>query len=303
MERIVSHIEYLLDHHECVIIPGFGAFISRYEPARIDVSKGVITAPGRTIIFNSELKHDDSLLASSYTRATGTPYTVARATLSEDVTMLKCLLDSNGEVCIGAIGTLYANHEGSVTFTPANSTYVNLGLQDLKTSIAEMTTEAIPDVVVTDAPRRYNRTIHRVMRYAAMLVILLGTGIVLSTPLTTPDRENVIKASVCPIETIMTTEIIEPEDNRPEFLISEPRPESAKAESPRDNYCLVIASLANIEQARQFMAQAGETAIGMFENNGRYRVYARTGASIADVIDHQLEDKYPGAWPCAMPAE
>ncbi len=302
MERIVSHIEYLLDHHECVIIPGFGAFISRYEPARIDTSKGVITAPGRTIMFNNELKHDDSLLASSYARATGMPYTTACAKLSEDVTMLRCILDSNGEVNIGAIGTLYVDHEGSVIFTPSDSTYVNHGLHDIKLAI-ENHTDTIPDVVETCAPRRYNSTIHRVMRYAAMLVILLGTGIVLSTPLTTPGREHVVKASVCLIETAPTNEHFETEDNVPEFLIAEPRPKSVEPESPRDNYCLVIASLANIEQARQFMAQTGGTAIGMFESNGRYRVYARTGASVADVIDHHLEEKYPGAWPCAMPAE
>ncbi|MDE5635675.1 MAG: hypothetical protein K2I52_05150 [Muribaculaceae bacterium] len=302
MERIVSHIEYLLDRHECVIIPGLGAFISRYEPARIDISKGIITAPGRTITFNSGLTHDDSLLASSYARAASMPYTVASSTLGEDVAMLKCVLDSNGEVCIGAIGTLYTDNEKTLTFIPSNSTYVNQGLREIKATI-ENQTETVSDIVVTDAPRRYNSTIHRVMRYAAMLVILLGTGIILSTPLTTPGRENVVKASVCLIETTPTTETFETEGNRPEFLIAEPRPKSVEPESPRDNYCLVIASLANIEQARQFMAQAGETAIGMFENNGRYRVYARTGASVADVVDHQLEEKYPGAWPCAMPAK
>ncbi len=140
------------------------------------------------------------------------------------------------------------------------------------------------------------------MRYAAMLVILLGVGIVLSTPLATPGRETIVKASVCPIDTEgpkadMTEEI------HPDLLISAPRVEEAEPETPSDKYCLVIASLANIEQAHQFMAQAGDDAIGMFENNGRYRVYARTGASVADVADAGLEEKYPGAWPCAMTTE
>lgn len=301
MERIISHIEYLLDHHECIVIPGLGAFIKCYEPARIDVARGIITAPRSSITFNCEIRHDDGLLASSYARSMSVPYTTAAATLSEDVMILKSLLNNNGTARVGDIGTLNTDSEGLLVFEPTDSTYTNSGLRDIK---AKTETEAdnVVNTTVLESPERYDNTFRRVMRYAAMLVILLGVGIVLSTPLTTPDRENVVKASICPIE-ITTAIEIPAYGSYPEFLIAEPHTESTEPEMPRDKYCLVIASLANYEQAQQFISQAGNDASGLFESNGRYRVYAKTGASVADVTDTRLEEKYPGAWPCAMPTE
>ena len=39
MNNLFKHIEYLLLRNDCVIVPGFGAFIATNLPARIDYEK------------------------------------------------------------------------------------------------------------------------------------------------------------------------------------------------------------------------------------------------------------------------
>jgi len=302
MQRIISHIEYLLDHHECVTVPGFGAFINRYESAIIDATRNIIVPPHRSLLFNYELKHDDGLLTSSYARAYNVTYTQAVSMVNYDVELLKGLLNETGETTLGVLGTLKRNDEGNSVFTQSSTVFTTTGLQPIK---VEFNKDAAKGVTVSKPAIQYhyNRSIHRIMRYAAMLVILLGVGIVLSTPLTQIPESTVLKASVCPIK-INSHEILHETETAPELLIAIPNDrhlESTKTES--DNYCLVIASLATLEQANIFMTEAGGDATGMFEANGRYRVYAVTGPTVASVRNSCIENKYPGAWICNMSRE
>ncbi|MDE6547663.1 MAG: SPOR domain-containing protein, partial [Muribaculaceae bacterium] len=42
MDILPLHIEYLLTRHDCVIVPGIGAFIATETEAFIDLENGVI---------------------------------------------------------------------------------------------------------------------------------------------------------------------------------------------------------------------------------------------------------------------
>ena len=69
METVILHIEYLLRHHECVVLPGWGAFIARRVPASFCMQGNVLmTPPSRGLAFNAELREDDGLLVSSMCR-------------------------------------------------------------------------------------------------------------------------------------------------------------------------------------------------------------------------------------------
>ena len=41
MIELAQHIETLLLDNDCVIIPGFGGFITHYTPAKIDIDNGI----------------------------------------------------------------------------------------------------------------------------------------------------------------------------------------------------------------------------------------------------------------------
>jgi len=67
-------IRELLYLEDCVIIPGFGGFVTNYLSARVLRENNTFLPPAKEIGFNSELVHDDGTL---------TRYTAARYDLSE----------------------------------------------------------------------------------------------------------------------------------------------------------------------------------------------------------------------------
>ncbi|MGN6647383.1 MAG: hypothetical protein ACTHJT_12735 [Cytophaga sp.] len=64
MKNIESYISELVGNHDCVIVPGFGAFIAQPTSADIHPITHKFTAPGRTLGFNAQIKVNDGLLAS-----------------------------------------------------------------------------------------------------------------------------------------------------------------------------------------------------------------------------------------------
>lgn len=78
MERLSIHIEYLLLRHDCVVVPGFGAFINARSEARVDSESGQVYPMMREVRFNSALVHDDGLLAGSFARKYRVPFAEGR---------------------------------------------------------------------------------------------------------------------------------------------------------------------------------------------------------------------------------
>lgn len=300
MERLTSHIEYLLDRHDCIIVPGVGAFIKRMEPAHVNA--GCIIPPARMLSFNPELTHDDSMLASSYARRLDVPYTSALRCMTDDIAMLRATLANDGAATIGSLGVLVYGEGGVTTFQPANSIFTTMGLKAVTLPDLSKASGTTPAVIELPAPRRYTAIVHSVMKYAAMLTILLATGIVLTTPTTVGDP--VTRATLNPVEFVDETVS---ETAAPDLLLSMPPVQEnlsvseyvPEEDAPR--YCLVIASLATRELALEYMTSpAGTDAAGIIESDGRYRVYSTTGMTIESVMDTAVIDRHPGAWPCAI---
>lgn len=118
MTDLSLHIEYLLQHHDCVIIPGLGAFVAIYTPALFDAERDIIAPPHRGVQFNPAISSDDGLLASSYARRYSLNYTAARERLMRDVDMMRRRLDDGLPLRIGNIGTLTTGDEQRILFTP-----------------------------------------------------------------------------------------------------------------------------------------------------------------------------------------
>lgn len=118
MQRLESHIENLLLSHECVIIPGVGGFVTRYEEPFLSEDKTEIFPPYRSVSFNSQLRENDGLLTQSYMTAYDTNYPKALSLVDKDVRALLDKIDAEGECHIGSIGTLQSTQNRSLLFTP-----------------------------------------------------------------------------------------------------------------------------------------------------------------------------------------
>ena len=60
---ITNYLKELLNDNECVIVPGFGAFISKRHSATIDYANHRFMPPYKEIVFNNKLNGNDDILA------------------------------------------------------------------------------------------------------------------------------------------------------------------------------------------------------------------------------------------------
>ena len=88
MNSVISHIEYLLTRHDCVVVPGFGGFLLQQQTAKFD-KYGNITPPSKGISFNAGLNHHDGLLANSIMEDYMISYNEANSVISDFVLSLR----------------------------------------------------------------------------------------------------------------------------------------------------------------------------------------------------------------------
>lgn len=104
MNQLISHIEYLLHTHNCVIVPSLGGFVVNTVPAHRN-GLSVFNAPECELVFNRELSHNDGLLVESYMRTDGIPFENATQKINDSVQQIKSLLRSEKSVDLGDLGS------------------------------------------------------------------------------------------------------------------------------------------------------------------------------------------------------
>lgn len=209
MDLLPLHIEYLLTRHDCVIVPGLGAFIATEHEANLDFDSKVIRPRRREISFNSSVVTDDGLLSHSIARREGLTYEDARRLVATLTERLTADLANEGEVSLGMTGRLVMDSEGLISFQPRRSAVLSDIMPEVrleeKTAIAVEVPETAASMEEEDGMRtirvradRYVFTISkRAVHAAAMLVTILTVGLSLLVPI---NHDNEQKASVISIE-------------------------------------------------------------------------------------------------------
>ena len=75
--KISNHIFNLLQEHDCVIVPNFGAFVARNISAKISSDGSKIFPPNKEITFNKSLVKNDGLLINRISSSENISYEVA----------------------------------------------------------------------------------------------------------------------------------------------------------------------------------------------------------------------------------
>jgi cell division septation protein DedD len=119
MARDISgYIREMLFRHDCVIIPGFGAFIGNFFPARADRREGLFLPPSRKITFNRHLTGNDGLLIGHISSALGIGYGETRDIILEWADDLRRKIMAGNPVPIDHLGIFSLNYEGAIIFDP-----------------------------------------------------------------------------------------------------------------------------------------------------------------------------------------
>ncbi len=115
---ISQYISDLLYRHDCVVIPGYGALLSRRVPAQHFESSHTIYPPKKGLSFNAQIQQNDGLLAQYVASVEKIPYADAVQQIRNYVRFLDSEIDKKGQVTIHKVGRFTRNEEQSLQFTP-----------------------------------------------------------------------------------------------------------------------------------------------------------------------------------------
>lgn len=317
MNALLHHIDYLTRHHDCVIVPGLGAFVAQMRSASVDRELGLIYPPVRALGFNPAISHDDGLLSGSVARRGRIPYEQASAIVSESVGALRKQLHSAGAVVIPHVGSLRMV-EGAIIFDPVKrpvEPYPTLTLTPVLESAraeAQARHKRNTEPVSRHGDFKFTVRMNR-LRVAASVAVLVFLGMLLTTPLSV---EHVDKATF----TTPTIELPEPtilpldQPRNAELNIAIPTPEiidkpvervvvhevAGYPVSTDDRYFVIVASLPTRNLAERFIAESSTDGLSVLEADGKFRVYVASapsqGAAQSLIAAQSLEVRFPGVW-------
>jgi len=117
--QVSTYINDLLYRYECVIVPGFGAFLTQYHSAIIDEASHTFYPPGKTLLFNRQLQTNDGLLANYVASVENCSYELALQKIRNFTGKLSLQLAERQRISLNNIGEIYLNDEHSIQFIPS----------------------------------------------------------------------------------------------------------------------------------------------------------------------------------------
>ncbi|MDE6271703.1 MAG: hypothetical protein K2M31_01690 [Muribaculaceae bacterium] len=317
MKSLVLHIEYLLHRHDCVILPGIGAFVAEHESASIDYVNGRIFPPSTTVSFNDAIIHDDGMIVNSIARAEQIKYEEAEIILNQYLSEISADLLRDNEAQLGKLGRLVKNENDTLQFIPRMSEsqlQITSGTPILdckihqdssaeqKSASVHVPIHSTSDITLSESEtlppdsyikvlsnKNYYIPVNKIFaRCAASLIVIAAIALSFIVP---QPKGNIheVKASLNPVETLSSrqSEARRIESPQPESIVDPERDdsmddhvkdESSFVASP-SGYYLIVATFTNRHDAELYMSKraGGEFPLQAIERNGLYRISAAHG--------------------------
>jgi hypothetical protein len=195
---LANYISDLLYRYECIVLPGFGAFLTQKISAEIDSATNLFLPPRKVISFNEQLKQNDGLLANHIVAVEKLSYENAVEKISEFVSTIKEKLVEGETVLFFEIGHFFLSNEGRVQFTPLeeiNYLTSSFGLNSTKSTpvLREVYKEEVVGLEekapILFTPETREKTKRSYFKYAAIAVLGLGLSVALGNGYTSKMEE------------------------------------------------------------------------------------------------------------------
>ena len=163
--KISSYIFELLQSHDCVIIPNFGALVARNISAKISSDGSKIFPPNKELSFNKNLVKNDGLLINAISSNENISYEGAEQKITNWVRRTNKKLEKQRYIEIKNIGSISLENTKYVFVPNQNSIF-------LKSSYGF---NSIDSSQITRRQKSINNTY---LKYAAILIVFLSlTGL------------------------------------------------------------------------------------------------------------------------------
>ncbi len=318
MEKLVKHISYLVARHDCVIVPGVGAFLAEEVPAQYNVEEQIFMPPYRTMRFNSKVTADDALLISEYIEREQLSYDEASLLMNKEIETLRQQLAQNSVVRFGELGTFSMNINGNISFeVDANGIddAYNFGFEpfamkqlrnyeeknivirrrDLGKYIATVAAVILTFIFVTpmsDSAFKQNMQASFTGFASSEQISLMQQ---VSAPAPAPVVSEIENCEISPIDANGNMDILH---------ISEPEPAAEAIEAPIENkkvFHIIVASSPNESNAQLAIEELSAKMSAQYtvvKGGGRHRISIGEYESNSDATAaiKELKSTFPDAW-------
>lgn len=308
MISMIEHIEYLMLSNDCVVVPGFGAFIAQYTSSRNCAQNSTFTSPKRSISFNASINHNDGLLANSIAKKASIPYAEALKQIEKSTTICRQALSDGSEVPFGRLGFFISNGEGHIEFIPFHHELANddfFGLQSFSfPTLAERNAQMATEETVSETysePEinigRRNWFSHKAVQIAASIVMLVCLTFALSTPIIVDKPTHQLATLNVPTPTMPKHKVVKAEE------ISQQKQVEAASEKKEANsngrYAIIICSLKKQSQVAQYFQENKDiNPANVIKKNGYYMIYFNRGDNYQELVKEakQMPKPYTEFW-------
>ncbi|MDR2816560.1 MAG: hypothetical protein LBB62_07660 [Proteiniphilum sp.] len=320
MNQLISHIEFLLHGHNCVIIPDFGGFVVNIIPPHRD-GIAVFHAPVCELVFNRDLIHNDGLLAQSYMKNGSMSFESAMQKVEQDVRELKRQLREQRRVDMGKLGSFDMHDDKRFVYTPGS--FLRPALFGLTQAVLKPLIQIQPAVPARKNGNRRNRRRSAGLTAAAVAAIALlmfilpvsDTAIIRQSARMIsetggwlrPKAPQPVNSLTIEDETLNET-VNEPANETEragEQPVSVERIDTPAFDTPEQSvtddfprYYIVMGVYKGVESARkitQLLRDEGFHQAGCLERSGRIDIYAAsfTDKTAAEVYLREVHKKFP----------
>ena len=308
MISMIEHIEYLMLSNDCVVVPGFGAFIAQYTSSNNCAQNSTFTSPKRSISFNASINHNDGLLANSIAKKALIPYAEALKQIEKSTTICRQALSDGSEVPFGRLGFFISNAEGHIEFIPFHHELANddfFGLQSFSfPTLAERNAQVATEETVSETysePEinigRRNWFSHKAVQIAASIVMLVCLTFALSTPIIVDKPTHQLATLNVPTPTMPKHKVVKAEE------ISQQKQVKAVSEKKETNsngrYAIIICSLKKQSQVAQYFQENKDiNPANVITKNGYYMIYFNRGDNYQELVKEakQMPKPYTEFW-------
>jgi hypothetical protein len=308
--KIELYIAQLLYRYQCVTVPGFGAFLTEIQSAKLNESSNSFSPPKKMIAFNANLKNNDGLLANHIALAEKTSYEYAVSAIQYEVFNWKKALEENELFSIKNVGDLRLNADKNIVFTPYDQTnYLtsSFGLAPFVSPLVkrenfEKEIVAIEEKAIFTMVREETKSANSYLKYAA--IIVLGLGIAGSVGY--PMYQNQIASETILVETAVQKQV-QNKIQEATFFIESPVPavtlavkSTAEIKMPYHIMAGVYREEKNANKTLRILTRLGYDAKRIAPNkNGYFPVLYGSYATFseAEKAKKEINEKHnPEAW-------
>ncbi len=118
---ITNYICDLLYRYDCVIVPEFGAFLTKRAAAHFSDDKHLMYPPQKQLSFNQQIISNDGLLANYIVSSEQISYDKALEKIHSFVQRVKIELEEKGRLTFSDIGFFNVNFEKKLVFEPLHT--------------------------------------------------------------------------------------------------------------------------------------------------------------------------------------